>query len=167
MILAKLLCTALLASGIGGSEARGRFACEHLPTVIKYSEAYNVDPVLMVSLIHHESRWNPRAVSQSNACGLTQVLPKYSSGYRNRFGKKLTCEDLKHPTTSIERGTKVLSFWIHRYSKGNIKIALCGYNKGFRCKGPNPHPTGMRYANMVMSTAEKIRIELSKINHIN
>jgi soluble lytic murein transglycosylase-like protein len=164
MILAKLLCTALLAAGVGGSEARGRFACEHLPTVIKYSAAYDVDPVLMISLIHHESRWNPSVVSNSNACGLTQVLPKYSAGYRNRFGEKLTCEDLKDPTTSIERGTKILSYWIKQYARGDIAIALCGYNKGFRCKGKNPHPTGMRYAQMVMSTVRKIRREIIKID---
>ena len=165
MVLTKLLCSALLAAGIGGSEARGRFACEHLPTIIKYSEAYDVDPVLMLSLIHHESRWNPRAVSRSNACGLTQVLPKYSAGYKNRFGEKLTCEDLKDPTVSIERGTKILRYWIRQYARGDITIALCGYNKGFRCKGNNPHPTGMRYARMVTSTARKIEREIIKINH--
>tara|TARA_R100000008_G_C3527207_1_gene137234 strand:+ start:166 stop:636 length:471 start_codon:yes stop_codon:yes gene_type:complete len=150
---ADILCLIVMTIGF----ARAEVACEHMDEVVKASEAYDIRPELMVGLIYAESRWNRKAVSRSNACGLTQVLPKYT---RN---PKLSCEDLKDPKTSIWTGAKKLNYWIYKYGRGSEKIGLCGYNAGFRCKGENKHKRGMMYSRSVRKYARKILRQHSKM----
>lgn len=136
-----VLCAAIMASsgvfGFGGKER----ACRYSRQVVKAAEKHNLDPYLLTAMIQVESNWNPHVVSHSNACGLTQVLPQYS---------KYTCEQLKNPKISIFEGAKKLNFWISNYGKGNITIGLCGYNKGFRCKGKKANRRGLTYAKKVV-----------------
>jgi len=150
---AETLCLVLLALGT----PRADFACQHLETVIEAANHYDIAPEIMVSLIHSESRWSPKAVSKSNACGLTQVLPKYTKN------PKLVCEDLFDPKVSIWTGAKKLNYWIYKYGRGNKKTGLCGYNAGFRCKGEDKHVRGMNYAGRVLYRAKLIRRKYKKI----
>ena len=143
---AEILCLIVMALGMPRSD----FACQHMTEVVQAAQTYEIRPELMVALIYAESRWSHNAVSRSNACGLTQVLPKYT---RN---PKLTCEDLKDPKTSIWTGAKKLNYWIYKYGRGSEKIGLCGYNAGFRCKGENRHERGMSYSYSVRRYAKKI-----------
>ena len=150
---ADILCLIVMTIGF----ARAEVACEHMDEVVKASEAYDIRPELMVGLIYAESRWSHKAVSRSNACGLTQVLPKYT---RN---PKLSCEDLKDPKTSIWTGAKKLNYWIYKYGRGSEKIGLCGYNAGFRCKGENKHKRGMMYSHSVRKYARRILKQHNKM----
>ncbi len=121
-------------------------------------EEINYGPI-MVSLIHYESRFNLRVVSSAGACGLTQVLPRYTGGrpYPRGVGNpRLTCEQLKDPRTSILAGARALRYWLHQYGRGNERVGLCGYNAGFRCKGQTPHRAGMRYSRRVIRMADRI-----------
>ena len=118
-------------------------------TLKKYSKQYKIDPVLMTALIHVESNWKAHVVSYAGACGLTQVIPKYSRGY--------TCEQLKDPDTSIRVGSRIFSYWYYKYSKRKSAVALCGYNAGFRCKGAAPNKYGVSYAKKVLKIAKRIR----------
>ena len=151
-MLAETLCLVLLSLGT----PRADFACQHLETVVEAATHYRIRPEIMVALIYTESRWNHRAVSRSNACGLTQVLPKYTKN------PKLTCKSLFDPETSIWTGAKKLNYWIYKYGKGNKKIGLCGYNAGFRCKGKNKHKRGMRYAKRVLKRAKNLERKYRK-----
>tara|TARA_R110002110_G_C13304532_1_gene704671 strand:+ start:44 stop:568 length:525 start_codon:yes stop_codon:yes gene_type:complete len=159
MFLAELLCAAYVSLALPNAD----IACENMETVVDAAYEYDVDPSVMVALIYVESRWTPNVRSRSNACGLTQVLPKYSGGYRNRFGKKLTCRQLKSPETSIERGTKILGYYLDRY-KDSYKRSLCAYNAGWsRCKSRRGTHKGHRYAQKVMRLAERIDKETEKM----
>ena len=128
-------------------------ACSYVPTIIAEAENNDIEPELLIALIMVESGFQRKAVSPKGACGLTQVMPRYSAGYKNRFGKKLKCKDLLDPKVSIKRGAKILAWWI-KYHKGNVSKALCGYNAGFRCKvtknREKPHKAGMRYSRKVL-----------------
>jgi len=118
-------------------------ACALMPHIISHSYLNDVDPKLLTALIIVESRFKPAAVSKSNACGLTQVIPKWTGG-RATKRKKYTCSQLKNPEVSIEAGSSILSWWI-RHRKGNVRKGLCGYNAGFRgCTA------GGRYADAVL-----------------
>jgi len=139
MSYAEILCSIVMALNMPNSD----FACKHMDTVVEAAEYYDVEPELLISLIHHESRWNPTVVSRSGACGLTQVIPKYTKSPR------LTCKQLKRPKTSIWAGAKMLSYWIHKYANDVPKIGVCAYFAGFRCKGNSPNIGGMRYSNKV------------------
>jgi len=156
-MIADILCLTLLSL----NTPRVDYACQHLETVIEAANHYNISSEIMVALIYTESRWNHKAVSKSNACGLMQVLPKYT---RN---PKLTCKSLFDPRVNIWTGTKKLNYWIYKYGRGNKKIGLCGYNVGYRCKGKNKHKRGAFYAKRVLKRARNILRVYKKIqeNH--
>lgn len=136
--------------------ARAEVACEHMHSVVKESKENSIKPEILLGLIYTESRWNSEAVSPSGACGLTQVLPKYSKKYGGK-DRNLTCDELKDPATSIQVGAKMLNYWYYKYGKKRYKIGLCGYNAGFRCKGDNPNKTGMYYASKVIQRSKIIK----------
>jgi len=137
-MIAQLLCATVVAL----SFPRADVACKYMPTLVEASEKYNLEPSLMIAMIRVESNWKTTAVSRSRACGLTQVLVKYS---------KYSCRTLtRNPKISIMEGAKKLNYWIYKYGKGNIKVGLCGYNAGFRCKGKNKNKRGFRYAKKVL-----------------
>ena len=73
-MIAEVLCATIIALGFPRAEA----SCEYLEYVVEASDQHSVDPALMIALIRVESRWKVNAVSRSKACGLTQVLAKYS-----------------------------------------------------------------------------------------
>ena len=156
--LAELLCSAYVALALPNAD----IACENMDVVVEASEQHNVDPAVLNSLIFVESRWTPSAVSRDGACGLTQVLPRYSSGFKARFGKKLTCKQLKDPETSSRRGAKILEWWIRRYGKGRVSTGLCGYNSGFRCKGPTKIK-GHRYAKKVLRLTRVLKRKMKAL----
>ena len=145
MGLAELLCTAVIAVGMPRTE----YACKHMDTVVKEAEKNNVSPVTLVALIHEESRWKPWVVSKAGACGLTQVMPKYTKG-------KWTCNSLKNPTNSIRAGASALAFWVYKYGKGDYRIGLCGYNGGYRCRGEKRNRRSLAYAKRVIKMTKKL-----------
>ena len=147
-ITAKVLCAAIIASsgvfGIGGKDR----ACKHSRQVIEASSKYKLDPYLLTALIQVESNWKSHVVSPAGACGLTQVVHKYS---------KYNCKQLKNPKISIWEGAKKLNYWIYKYGKGNLKIGLCGYNAGFRCKGRSAIKSGLTYAKKVVRISNRLK----------
>ena len=147
-ITAKVLCAAIIASsgvfGIGGKDR----ACRHSRQVVEASFKYKLDPYLLTSLIQVESNWKSHVVSPAGACGLTQVVHKYS---------KYNCKQLKNPKISIWEGAKKLNYWIYKYDKGNVKIGLCGYNAGLRCKGRSANKKGLTYAKKVVRISNRLK----------
>lgn len=147
-ITGAVLCAAIMASsGLFSDRGKNR-ACKHSGQIVKAADKYKLDPYLLTAMIQVESNWNPYIVSHSNACGLTQVLPQYS---------KYTCEQLKSPKTSIFEGAKKLNFWIYKYGNGEITVGLCGYNKGFRCKGKKANRRGLTYAKKVVKLTTSLK----------
>ena len=147
-ITAKVLCATIIASsgvfGIGGKDR----ACKHSRQVVEASSKYKLDPYLLTALIQVESNWKSHVVSPAGACGLTQVVHKYS---------KYNCKQLKNPKISIWEGAKKLNYWIYKYGKGNLKIGLCGYNAGFRCKGKSAIKSGLTYARKVVTMSNRLK----------
>ena len=139
--------------------------CDNAHIIEEMSKTYDLDPSLIIAVGRIESAWTPKARSPANACGVMQVLPKYSKKFSNK-GRNLTCDELKDPETGIRVGTKILSYWLHKYAKGNETIALCGYNAGFRCKGDNKNKQGLKYAKAVLKYRKyfkrKMRIQERK-----
>lgn len=162
MGLPELLCLAVLSLHVGDNPERGKFACDHMQEIVRSSIENDIQPEILVALIHQESRFKPWAVSRSGACGLTQILPKYT-GDKATGVQKLTCDQLKNPVVSIVAGAKTLSYWVYVYGKGDYKTGLCGYNKGFRCRGQTPHPRGMGYARSVLKLSRKITLQVKKL----
>ena len=84
---AKVLCAAIMvSSGVFGFGGKDR-ACRHSRQVVAASAKHNLDPYLLTALIQVESNWKSHVVSPAGACGLTQVVHKYS---------KYNCKQLKN-----------------------------------------------------------------------
>lgn len=130
-------------------------SCLYEEAIHKAAEAAGIDKHLYMALIFVESGFNKKAVSEANACGLTQVIPRYTGGITTK--KKYTCDELKNPWTSIAVGAVILKYWIHKYAKGDVRKGLCGYNAGFRCKGRKPSKGGLKYADKVIYMSEYFR----------
>ena len=149
MLVVNAICASLMGLALPNAEQ----ACAQLPTILEMSEKYDIRPAVMVALIHEESRYKANAVSRAGACGLTQVLPKYTQN------PKLSCRQLKNPRVAIETGSKTLSkFYYSSYAKQNYKTALCTYNAGYRCKKSSASysENGHRYAKRILRRAARI-----------
>ena len=156
---AQLFCFVMaMMSGSDGFDSlpaeRIELACEQAEHLIETVESYGIPPAVFAGLIYVESRWDPNAVSHSNACGLTQVLPRYVDE---------TCEELKDPETSISVGAWSLNMWTRvtvrvegRSTRvprpGGIQEALACYNVGHAC---SDNPRGARYAEDVLRYARQ------------
>ena len=95
----------------------------------KFSSQNALDPYLVASLIRQESEFNPGAVSQANAVGLMQFLPK--------VGKNVAKEEkLKHfprtqlftPEVNLQLGTRYFREMVDKF--GAFEYALAAYNAG-------------------------------------
>ena len=162
MPLAELLCLAMLSLNVGDTPQRAQYACTLAETIVEESNRNGLRPELVASIIHYESRYNPRARSNAPACGLMQIMPKYT-GSRQTGVPRLTCEELYDPITNITAGTKTFRYWYRVYGRGSERIGLCGYYAGFRCRGENPLPAGMRYADRILRLASRLGAEMTRI----
>ncbi len=148
MISPQILCAAVMAMNMPNAD----FACKHMAHLVDASAKNKIKPEILVSLIHEESRWKPHVVSRSGACGLTQILPKYTRPHTS-------CAELKDPRISIALGAKTLSFWVRTYGRGRYRKGLCGYNGGYRCKELT---SPKKYASRVLSRSVRLRREVKK-----
>ena len=96
-------------------------ACASSQHVIETAEAIEVDPLLLASLIFHESRWQKSAVSNKKACGLTQVLSKVQP-FIVLLGPVLLGQ-LMQFTILINSDTKVL-FAIYLSKSSNSAVSI-------------------------------------------
>lgn len=69
--------------------------------ILKYSSMYNIDPLLVVSVIETESSFNYKAISPGFDSGLFQLNPKSFPNY--------TKKQLLNPETNIRLGIEFLS----------------------------------------------------------
>lgn len=90
------------------------------------SEAFDVDPVLIASVIKCESGYNHEAVSMKGAEGLMQLLPSTAEYLAKKL--KYGDYDLKNPEDNIMLGTYYLSLLSEQFN--DEKLALCAYNAG-------------------------------------
>ena len=166
MGLPELICAAIISIGM----PRAEVACRHMDQVVEVAQQEDIRPEVLVALIHVESRWKYTAISRANACGLTQVIPKWTGGTAARR-VRYTCDDLMNPRVSILAGGQIFSFWLHRYGRcrtgrcrtPNYTIGLCGYNAGYRCRGEKPNVNGMNYAGSVLRKSNQIRRAMRRI----
>ncbi|HLN97348.1 MAG TPA: lytic transglycosylase domain-containing protein [Pyrinomonadaceae bacterium] len=89
--------------------------------ILESGRRNSVDPLLLYAIMHQESTFKPRAISNKGARGLMQLMP----GTAVRFG----VTSIWDPKQNIEGGTRYMRFLLDTFD-GDVKLALAGYNAG-------------------------------------
>lgn len=91
----------------------------------------NIDPYLLLALVHAESGFDPQVVSKRGAVGLTQVMPETADDIMKARGRKtgVSVKQLKNPEFNVEIGAEYLAQLRERYD-GDYTMALAAYNAG-------------------------------------
>jgi soluble lytic murein transglycosylase len=122
--------TRLTARGeINLAEAeRLRYPLGYWDQVSQVAASNNLDPYLVLALIHQESLFNPKARSGSDARGLMQLLPTTADRWAPQAGVSAPL-DLYDPSLSLRIGTVYLRNLLAMFD-GNQFKAVAAYNGG-------------------------------------
>jgi soluble lytic murein transglycosylase-like protein len=108
------------------------------------AQRYQVDPLLVDSVIHVESGFNPNAVSLKGAQGLMQLIPATAQ----RFG----ASDAFDPKQNIDAGVHYLKYLQDRFPN-DLTLSLAAYNAGegavTRYNSVPPYPETADYVQKV------------------
>lgn len=99
----------------------------YLETIVKWSTARNLNPVLVTALIRQESRFMPKIRSVVGATGLMQVMPETAAESAEKIN--LTQYNLEDVDDNVNLGTFYLDF-THREYNNNSLLAVASYNAG-------------------------------------
>ena len=89
--------------------------------IVESGKRNSVDPLLLYSIMHQESSFKPRAMSNKGARGLMQLIPATAI----RFG----VTNIWDPKQNIEGGARYMRFLLNLFN-GDVRLALAGYNAG-------------------------------------
>jgi soluble lytic murein transglycosylase-like protein len=107
--------------------------------VAEAAKAFDVNPLLVDSVIQVESNYNPFAVSPKGAQGLMQLMP----GTAQRFG----VTDSFDPKQNIDAGVRYLKFLEDTFQ--DDRLAIAAYNAGEKAvakyKDVPPYPETVSY----------------------
>ena len=154
MIILLSLC-ALFPENYSLSKHQKKNICRYENSIREEANKNKIEPELLASVIFVESGFHTKAVSPANACGLTQVIPKWTGG-RETSKKEYTCEQLKDPKTSIRVAAEILGYAIHNYANKNIQKGLCFYSTGSICLKKKGYYKRSRYVEKVMQVYRTI-----------
>ena len=118
--------------------------CSNMNSVVSHSLANNLEEESLIALMWHETRWRNRLVSSVGACGMAQVIPRYTV-------PRVSCRQLKNPDTGIEYGAIALRNWMNA-SDNNLTRAYCHYNSGNNC-----YERGLNYARRVKRSYRRLK----------
>jgi len=98
--------------------------------VKQQANAYQIDPLLLASLIWQESRWEPSATSGAQALGLAQVIPDTGRWIALQLRQRdFRPQDLYRPVVSLQYGAYYLARQLDAFH-GDVLRALAAYNAG-------------------------------------
>lgn len=91
------------------------------PIIRAEASRYEVDPALVLALVHAESAFDPNAVSKAGAQGLMQLMPDTA--------KKYGVRNPKNPTENVQGGSQYLRDLLELF-EFDLRLALAAYNAG-------------------------------------
>ncbi|HEV2862507.1 MAG TPA: lytic transglycosylase domain-containing protein [Pyrinomonadaceae bacterium] len=89
--------------------------------IVDSGTRHGVDPVLLYAIMHRESSFKKRALSNKGASGLMQLMPATA----RRFG----VSNIWDPRENIEGGARYMRVLLNMFD-GDVRLALAGYNAG-------------------------------------
>jgi soluble lytic murein transglycosylase-like protein len=99
-------------------------------TLVAEARRHQLDPRLVLAVVHVESRYDTYAVSNMDAMGLMQILPSTGEWLAPQVGVAwLGPQTLFDPISNVRLGVAYLRMLLDRYD-GNLTSALVAYNWG-------------------------------------
>ncbi len=107
------------------------YGAYYLPWVQAKADKYKISPLLLLSVIHQESRFGTQAVSTAGARGLMQLMPATAEQIASETGflSDFTADDLDVPFYNLELGANYLARQFFVFG-GDPYLALAAYNAG-------------------------------------
>ncbi|MGD2182969.1 transglycosylase SLT domain-containing protein [Lusitaniella coriacea] len=103
------------------------FPFPYKDSILEWSQERQLNPLLVVSLMRQESRFEEEIRSPVGATGLMQVMPATGKEVAQKSG--ISDYKLTNPEDNIAIGTWYLDF-THRENNDNSLLAIAGYNAG-------------------------------------
>ena len=98
--------------------------------IYKYSNGFNVDPMLIKAIMKKESNLNINAISNKGAVGLMQIMPKTAQEISKQLKiSNFSNNSLKDPEINIMFGVYYVSKLLNYYNN-NLVLVLSAYNAG-------------------------------------
>lgn len=117
---------------------------ELVQAVVRMSREFALDPRLVFAVMRAESGFDPLARSSRNAQGLMQLIPETAERFavRNAYD----------PLENVRGGMRYLR-WLLSYFRGDVVLALAGYNAGEgavdRHRGVPPYAETLAYVQRI------------------
>ncbi len=93
----------------------------------QWSQAQQINPLLVTALIRQESRFEPKIESSAGAKGLMQLMPDTASWVADQV--PLTAYNVENPSDNIRLGVWYLDYTHQTYSDNSL-FAVASYNAG-------------------------------------
>lgn len=123
----------------------GAYKGEYLEVARAAARRHSIPEDLFLRLVHQESRWNTRAVSNKGALGLAQLMPGTAQMLR---------VDPMDPKQNLDGGARYLRMMYDKF--GDWKLALAAYNAGpgavERHGGIPPFAETQNYVRVILGT---------------
>ena len=99
-------------------------------TIVEVSTRHELEPELLLALIHTESSFRPDVRSRAGAVGLMQLLPGTGREVAGELGIPWEgSTTLRDPVANIRMGSAYLAT-LRDHFDGDIELALAAYNLG-------------------------------------
>jgi len=108
-----------------------RKAIKFYPIIEYYSTEFNVDPLLVTSIMKVESNFNPDAKSKKGAIGLMQLMPQTAKEVATKHLnlEKYNEKELYDPDLNIALGVYYVKILSDMFNN-NTNLVLASYNAG-------------------------------------
>lgn len=126
IIISFLMVAVISFSLIAYQTSRQKIAYQE--EIYKYSEKYNVDPLLVSSIIKVESDFDINAHSSQDAMGLMQLLENSAKHSAEILGEDYLPDKLKEVDYNLNLGVGYYNYLYKYYN--NKDLALAAYNGG-------------------------------------
>ena len=106
------------------------FPVKYKVQVYESARHYDIDPLLIFSIIKAESKFNPNAISNRGAKGLMQIMDQTGEWAATELKQSdFTTDQLFDPKVNIEIGAWYVAKLLKQYH-GDVSILLAAYNAG-------------------------------------
>lgn len=126
IIIAGILFGAFCVTG--KSVIKMLYPLKYTQLVEEYSAEFGIEKELLYAVIKTESSFNPNAVSNADAVGLTQITPETFEWLKTKLGEEDSELSLFDPETSIKYGSFFLSYLLNEFE--NTDTAVAAYHAG-------------------------------------